>query len=136
MIDPGASKSHPVRFYECELDIKTVSEANKHEHWTKSNQRHASQKLAIWLEFKDKAVELPCMVKFSRISPRLLDKDENLPMAFKWIKDQIAECIIRSHDPLAPKKPAGRYDDDFRLTWQYAQEKGKPQRIKIEIFSS
>ena len=135
MIDPEPNKAPPIRFYERELDIKTVSEANSNEHWLKKSKRHTAQKWAIKAEFNDKTISLPCIVKLSRISPRLLDRHDNLKTSFKWIVDQLAECIIRNNEPNVPYKGAGRYDDDPRIKWDYAQEKGKPQRIRIEIFT-
>ena len=122
-------------FYAKELPILTVSEANSNEHWHKKGKRHTAQQWAIKAEFSSLIVPLPCMVKLSRISPRVLDIQQNLPMAFKWIVDQLAECIIRNNEPNKPYKGAGRYDDDPRIKWDYAQEKGKPQRIRIEIFT-
>jgi|SRR5580692_6241706 hypothetical protein len=123
------------KFYACELDILTVSEANSREHWLKKGKRHTAQKWAIKAEFNDKIITLPCIVKLSRISPRLLDSD-NLQMAFKWIRDQLAECIIYPYESGLDRyhKGAGRYDDDPRISWLYAQEKGKIQHIRIEIF--
>lgn len=120
-------------FHAVELPILTVSESNKHEHWHVSSKRHTTQKWAVKAAFNNLTIPLPCIVKLSRISPRLLD-DDNLSTSFKWIRDQIAECIIVPHctDPI---KRAGNYDNDPRITWQYAQEKGKPQRIRIEIFA-
>lgn len=134
MIDPGSKERPSILFYECELDIKTVSEANSREHWSQSKTRHNTQKKAILAEFNVLIVPLPCTVKISRVSQRLLDSD-NLEMAFKWIRDQLAECIIRNNEPNQPYKGPGRYDDDPRINWLCSQEKGKPQRIRIEIFS-
>jgi hypothetical protein len=135
IIDPKPNKPPLSLFHACELDIETISEANLHEHWHKSSKRHASQKWAIKAEFNNKVVPLPCVVKLSRISPRMLDRHDNLKTSFKWIVDQLAECIIRNNEPHIPYKGAGRYDDDSRIKWDYAQEKGKPQRIRIEIFT-
>lgn len=135
MNDPSAKEVPPIRFYECELLIKTISEANSHQHWSQSKSRHSMQKKHIYLAFKDLIVPLPCTVKLSRISPRLLDGHDNLKTSFKWIVDQLAECIIRNNEPNQTYKGPGRYDNDPRIKWEYAQEKGKPQRIRVEIFT-
>lgn len=112
------------------LPIQTVSEANCSEHWSKKHKRHRLQKRNIHFAFLSNRpqISLPCLVKMTRISPRTLDKDDNLPCAFKWIKDEIAAQITGI-------KAAGRADDDEKIIWHYAQEKGKNQSIKIEIFN-
>lgn len=111
------------------LPIKTVSEANCFEHWTKKHKRHKLQQKYIWLAFKSERdfCPLPCHVKLTRISTRFLDKEDNLPCSFKWIKDEIAAHLTGILMP-------GRADDDKRIIWEYAQEKGKPQSIRVEIF--
>lgn len=135
IIDPEPNKPHPILFHACELDIETVSEANLKEHWHKSGKRHTYQKWAIKAHFNSKTIPLPCVVKFSRLSPRVLDSD-NLQMAFKWIRDQLAECIVYPHlDGVERYHSAGRYDDDPRIEWQYSQEKSKKKGIRIEIFT-
>lgn len=112
-----------------QLPIKTVSEANCSEHWSKKFRRHKQQKKQIWWAFKGEGTNChpPCHVKLTRISLRSLDEGDNLPCAFKWIRDQIAT-------ELNGVQAYGRADDDERITWEYAQEKGKPQAVRIEIF--
>jgi hypothetical protein len=112
-----------------ELPIKTVSEANCSEHWTKKHKRHISQKEMVSWFFKPlrSQIFLPCHIKLIRISPRRLDKDDNLPCSFKWIKDEIAAQLTGYLTP-------GRADEDPRITWSYDQEKGTPQRIRLEIY--
>jgi hypothetical protein len=70
---------------------------------------------------------LPVVIILTRISSRKLD-DDNLPTAFKWIRDSIADYIIPGLKP-------GRADDNKGLTFVYRQEKGKPkeQAIRIQI---
>lgn len=113
------------------LPIQTVSEANCSEHWHKKDQRHESQQkwVMTWWKNNKPKIELPCTVTLIRLSPRFLDLSDNLPMAFKWIKDEIATQIV---DP-ERKLQAGRADDDKRITWQYKQEKSKIKAIRIEI---
>jgi len=67
---------------------------------------------------------LPCTVHLIRIG-RKLDSD-NLQGAFKYIRDAIAELLV-------PGLATGRADDDERITWEYAQEKGKVG-VRIEVF--
>lgn len=124
-----------------ELPIKTVSEANCSDHWTKKSKRHKSQQHFVRLAYNRyvKAIVLPCSVTLTRISPRLLDDDDNLPMTFKWIKDELSECIFPEKRLTYITKKGkiraikGRADSDPRVKWKYAQQKGNPQRIGIEI---
>jgi hypothetical protein len=110
------------------LPIKTASEANSSEHWAVKAKRHKIQKKwikAIFLKERPH-ISLPACIKLTRITPRSLDKDENLPMAFKYIKDYIADQIIPG---LAP----GRADDSKELTWEYDQEKGNQREYAVRI---
>jgi hypothetical protein len=64
-------------------------------------------------------------VRFTRIAHGSLDPEENLPMAFKHVKDEVAEwCGFKN-------------DRDPIFTWRvpYGQEKAPPhvQRVRIEI---
>lgn len=124
-----------------ELPLKTVSESNISEHWTKASKRHRQQQHFIRLLFakESKEIPLPCNVKLIRLATRFLDKDDNLPMSFKWIKDEISECLFpekRAHyiDRNGWARPIkGRADDSPMVTWQYDQEKSKILGIRIEI---
>lgn len=110
-----------------ELPIKTVSEANISEHWTKSSKRHNSQAFSIryWFKNASPKFNLPLAITLTRLSPRKLDSD-NLVIAFKWIKDAIADQIF-------PGLAAGRADDSPELTWHYKQENAKSYGIRIEF---
>lgn len=142
------------------LDLETVSEGNLFEHYFKANARHKKQKKFIKdnlshliIVYENKTIT----IKLIRISPRKLDADENLRMAFKWIKDQISECIYPEKSIVNPesikraqeknielikdgknpkriiKKVSGRADDTNLITWEYGQEKGKPKEKKIRV---
>lgn len=118
------------KVFQADIPLRIISEANASEHWSKKHKRHKKQKGFVNLYCKWIAsIKPPCLIKLTRISPRKLDKDENLPMAFKYIKDAIADLI---HPGLAP----GRADDDDSISWEFAQEKGDPKTysIKIEVF--
>ena len=112
--------------FEWVIPMKIISEANTHEHWTKSSKRHKMQQFLVRCEFRhhEMKVQLPCNIKLTRLSARFLDSD-NLQIAFKWIRDQIADCIL-------PGLAKGRADDDKRISWQYCQEAADSQGIKIE----
>lgn len=122
------------------IPITTVSEANTSEHWTKKRQRHKQQQFFIRSLFRRETSEtpLPCVITMTRVSPRLLD-DDNLRTAFKWIRDEISECIFPEKTSHYISKSGrkikikGRADSDPRIKWEYAQEKGKTLGVKIEI---
>ena len=127
-----------------ELPIHTVSEANKKEHWTKAARRHQQQQFLVRHAFLRAGCSIlfPCTVKLIRIGGRFLDKDDNLRMAFKWIKDELADCLFPdARRTYVDKKGIvrslkGRSDDNPTVTWEYDQEKGKRCSIRVEIEDS
>jgi len=109
------------------LPIPSIT-PNKQEHWGKACKRKKAQRYWIlyFFSFHKEPILLPCTVTLTRTGPRFLDKEDNLPMSLKFIKDSIADKLIPG---LAP----GRADDDPRLEWIYKQEKGKTGlNIRIE----
>jgi hypothetical protein len=127
-----------------ELPLKTVSESNCSEHWHKKATRHTQQQFFIRSLFRKETqpIPIPCIVKMIRLGPRFLDKDDNLRIAFKWIKDEISECIFPDKAKTYMDKNGkvrqikGRADDTPLITWQYDQEKTKKLGIRIEIYES
>jgi len=116
------------KLYELLLPIKLVSESNNSDHWTKKRKRNKLIETEIWLKFKQERpnIPLPAHIKLTRISPRQLD-DDNMVGSCKHVRDMIADQIL-------PGLAAGRADGDKRMTWEYAQEKGKTcARIEIYI---
>jgi hypothetical protein len=116
-----------------QLPIKTASEANSSEHWTKKAKRHRLQKKWVKAAYHcDRPpITLPVHVVLTRLAPRRLDCQDNLPCSLKYIVDAIAEELTGNYVP-------GRADDDRRITWEYKQEKGKPKEyaVKIEILKN
>lgn len=126
--------------YEAVLSIPTVSEANCTEHFTVKAKRHRAQQAVVrsWFKSLPSLPVIPAAVRFTRIAPRELD-DDNLHMAFKWIRDELSELILQVK-PKAYRDRSGRIkmlkgraDSDKRLKWLYGQEKGQKQAIRIEI---
>jgi len=119
--------------YSRTIPIQTVSESNSREKWIKRSKRHSMQKLVIksFLNADSPRIKLPCTITLTRIAPRKFDSSDNLPASFKYIKDAVAEYIH-------PGKAPGRADDDERITWLYAQEKGavREYAIRIDISTS
>jgi hypothetical protein len=110
-----------------QFPIRTVSEANRRDHWAKASRRHRMQKFLVQqaLKCEIKAIKLPCHIKITRIAPRCMNYD-NLVSSQKYVLDAICDLILPG---LAP----GRADDDPRITASYFQEKGKPQQVRIEM---
>jgi hypothetical protein len=124
-----------------EIPLKTVSEANCSEHWTISSKRHRQQQFFVRALFHglDRDVSIPCKITLTRLNSRGLD-DDNLVSAFKFLRDEVSECIFpekRMHYIKNGKARAikGRADSDPRIKWEYAQEKSKKMGVRIEIES-
>ena|SRR5258705_519623 len=111
--------------------IEVVSEANCSEHRMVSYKRHERQKKHVHYHMSQLSLyrDMPLIIKLIRISPRKLDSDDNLPMAFKWVKDAIADILI-------PGKQPGRADDSSLFNWEYDQEKGevRENKIRVEVY--
>lgn len=112
-----------------ELPIRTVSEANCTQHWTKKSARHKSQQRFIRLAFSNYVplVKMPCTVTLARLSPRLLD-DDNLVSAFKWVRDELSDCLFGIQSNLK-----GRSDSNPLVTWKYAQRKHPLKLYAVEV---
>jgi len=127
-----------------ELPLKTISESNTHEHWSKASKRHRHQQFFVRALFtaEIRPIPMPCVITMTRIASRMLD-DDNVPVSMKWIRDEIGaqlfpEKVVKYQGKTKGKlvKNKGHADSDPRVTWKYAQEKGKIQGIRIEICSA
>lgn len=119
-----------IKRFEWFLPILTKSEANVHEHWSHKSKRAVQQKKVIWAKWNQWKPEfnLPCKVILTRCAMKILD-DDNLMIAFKAIRDQLADLII-------PGLAKGQADGDARIKWEYEQEKSKIHGIKIQLLSN
>lgn len=123
-----------------QIPLKTVSESNVREHWHKRAQRHTLQQMIVRSLFVKvlEPIPLPCTVKMIRLSNKRIDSD-NLQMAFKWVRDQLGECLIPEERKFYIDKKGktrelkGRCDDNPMIKWEYDQEKSKEIGIRIEI---
>ncbi len=123
-----------------EVPIKTVSEANCSEHWQTKSKRHNGQQRLIHLILGSdlKKIALPCTIRLTRLATREMDED-NLFLAFKWIKDQICadifpEKVVSYTNKLGQSnKNKGFTDNDKRIKWEYSQEKRRLLGIRIEV---
>jgi len=118
------------------LPIEIVNEAagqHANSHWRIKNARHKKQKGLIHLFLKNELsiyANKPITVKIVRISPRMMDIEDNLPYACKWVKDSIADILVPGLRP-------GIADGSKLITWEFGQEKGKPKEkaVRIEVYT-
>lgn len=105
--------------------VKTVSEANRRDHWAVKAKRVKGQREAARLltgnAVNHKKLLMPLRIRLTRVGPRLLD-DDNLESALKACRDGIADAL-------------GVNDGSSDLHWEYSQEKGKVQHVSVQIES-
>lgn len=79
--------------------------------------------LSVWERRGDLPSTLPLKITLVRVMgprQRKFDKEENLPVGFKHIKDTIAARY-------------GLDDADPRITWEYAQERGQHPSSRMDV---
>jgi hypothetical protein len=110
------------------LPIRTVSEANMREHWAKKSRRAKDQRgTARTILGQPQFAALRRHAKnagrfeitITRIGAKYLDPD-NLANSSKHVQDGIADAI-------------GIDDGSPRLTWFYAQVKGRPKEYAVRV---
>lgn len=105
------------------LPIRTVSETNQREHWSRRHKRRRAQRLTVALTMTPLVVGLRGFVglnvMLTRIAPRELD-DDNLRGALKAVRDGVADAL-------------GIDDGDRRVTWLYGQGRGTPRAYGVEV---
>lgn len=109
-----------------DLPIRTLNETNQRGHWAKHSALHAEQRLVVRTMLVNGVGRLPAapvVVTLTRFAPNLLDEDDNLNIAFKHVRDGIAEAygIDDRHKAL--------------LHFRYAQERSREYGIRIQIES-
>lgn len=109
---------------EVEFPIRTVNEANSHQHWRPRQRRAKMQRHAarayVTAALVGTSVALPITVTVTRYAPSSgLDEHDGLPPSVKHIVDGIADVF-------------GLADKDPRFTWRYAQQRG-PYAVRIHI---
>ena len=110
------------------VPIRTVSEANRREHWAAKAkrakaQREAARVISITeLRRVDRAIHVMDIchrITLTRVAPRKLDTD-NLARSLKAVRDGIADAL-------------GIDDGDERVVWLYAQRRGAPKTYEVEV---
>lgn len=108
------------------LPIRTRSEANLREHWARRARRARDHRLAARLMVRAagdpadiSSLSDAITVTLTRIAPRKLDSD-NLARSFKAVRDGMADAL-------------GIDDGSSRITWCYAQRKGRPHEYAVLV---
>src|ERR1051326_7478627 len=109
--------------------LKTVSEANDRSHWAVKNRRKQEQQQMVSAVMHNalngRHVELPCIVKLTRIGPKRMD-DDNWARSAKGVRDIIAQKLDCDDG------------DESKIRFEYAQMPigSRDYAVKVEIKSS
>lgn len=94
-----------------QVPVRTVSEMNRRDHWAVRLRRKKEQREAVAVAWQNnlrgKKIQLPCVVKLTRIGPKPLDGD-NWQSGAKFIRDIIAQKL-------------GVDDGSDQVRWEYEQ---------------
>lgn len=97
--------------------LKLDAHTNARGHWRTLKKRTDKEKtITTWLLASRVLPDLPVVVTFTRISPRDLD-DDNLPSAFKYVRDTIAAHYGTHDGTSAP------------ISWHYLQRRARPDEV-------
>lgn len=111
--------------HEITHEYRLQSRANERRHWA-AKARLTKQERGLGWQLAGTLLGqtppfLPLKITLTRIAPRKLDKDDNLPMAWKAIKDGICDYL-------------GVDDRTKGIVWVYAQRKpSQPRTYHIKI---
>lgn len=79
------------------VPIRTVSELNARSHWRVVYNRKKEQKelvtVAMHNALRGRMVQLPCLIKLTRVAPRSLDSHDNLRSSLKFTVDAICQKL-------------------------------------------
>jgi hypothetical protein len=109
------------------LPIEAVNTSNRREHWTERSARNQVQRSGTRLALNAKRVCAQVtlndglLVTVTRVAPRELDSHDNLRTALKPVVDGVADALRLKNDK------------DPRVTWRYAQRRGKVRQYAVEI---
>ena len=103
------------------VPIRIESTQNLREHWAARAKRTREHRQAAWYSLRAAKAPhaMPCTVTLTRIAPRALDGD-NLQAGVKGARDGVADWLQAD-------------DADPRITWLYAQAKGKPKEYALQV---
>lgn len=102
--DVSAAPERSYRF-ELEFAYRTTAQSNRRGHWSSQHKKIQNERNALrlaWLAGGKPRPPIPIRVTFTRISPRKLDLGDNLPSAFKGMRDEVCACLGVSDSASAP----------------------------------
>jgi hypothetical protein len=110
------------------VPIKLISPNKKMHHMTYHSKSKKNNEIIRFMlnTHRSKVPSLPVNVRMIRYSKRQFD-DDNYRTACKGIKDTIADFLI-------PGKAPGQADSSPLIQWDYQQQKGNQETLKIEIY--
>lgn len=109
-----------------ELPLRTISEINTHEHWTKVHKKVGHHRRSVEMAMRAHAnarclkIKPPCSVRLTRIAPDALDVTDNNPAALKHVIDGVADWL-------------GINDRSPTVTWECCQEQRAQYGVRIEV---
>lgn len=92
--------------------------------WCVTHRKKLAEREALyfaWIAAGRPVPPVPATITFVRIAPRPLDEGDNLPSAFKAMRDELAKRLGVNDDRTAP------------VTWLYAQERGAPRYYGVRV---
>ncbi|WP_163998664.1 hypothetical protein [Pyxidicoccus caerfyrddinensis] len=102
-----------------EVPVVTKNPTNQREHPMARHRRAQGQRDTTGLLWPGWMGPALLVVRLTRVAPRRLDRDDNLPSALKSVRDEVARQL--------------RVDDASPLVrWVYAQLQGEP-RVLVEL---
>ncbi len=106
------------------LPIRAESVANLREGWAARHRRAKAHRRTSWLMLRAAAPSCSIAgriaVTVTRIAPRPLDSHDNLRSSTKAAVDGIADWLKLK-------------DNDDRVEWHYAQERGAPKHYAVRV---
>jgi hypothetical protein len=104
------------------IPLRTVSAANEHEQWRARHRRIKAEREAIaWLLKSKRPPPLPVVVTMTRVGPTNGLDDDNLPSAFKGIRDEIARWLgVDDRSPQVRWVPAQRREPKWGVVIEVA----------------
>lgn len=122
------ARTYPDGLLEVTLPVRTVSEANCHQHWRVRQRRAKDQRHTVAAALRAKLHDIRAVllegggryaVTLTRVSPGTLDSD-NLAGSQKHVRDGVADAL-------------GIDNRDERVAWLYAQRRGEVGQYGIVI---
>ncbi len=106
------------------LPIRAESVANLREGWAARHKRAKAHRHTAWAMLRAEApacaIDGRIAVTITRIAPRPLDSHDNLRTSTKAAVDGIADWLKLK-------------DNDERIDWAYAQERGAPKHYAVRV---